>query len=126
MNGQLGLAGLMLASMFLRLILILVPVFVVCRVLAFMGDASLRAHVAGEPRMRLDRELQGLMQVTTPAYVYFFVHSVFTSSTVASRSEPVCSFAANRLSRHPLKAFRAQTLTCIAGLPSPVTGQGFR
>ena len=64
-GGQLGLAGLMLASMFLRLLLILMPVFVVCRVLALVRDASLRAHFGAEPPrlVALDRELQSLVQV---------------------------------------------------------------
>lgn len=66
-GGQLGLAGFMLASMFLRLILVLVPIFVVCRVLAFMRDASLRSYsAAAEPRLRsLDRELHSLVQVSS-------------------------------------------------------------
>ena len=59
------MAGLVLAGMCLRLILIMMPVFVVCRVMAHMRDASIRAHLAAEPRrISLDRDLHTLMQVS--------------------------------------------------------------
>lgn len=66
-GGQVGMAGIMMIAMFLRLLLVLVPIFVVCRIMTLMRDASLRAQQSAEPRpAALERELQSLMQVGSP------------------------------------------------------------
>ena len=63
-TGQLGLAALLLASMLLRLVLIMVPILVVCRIMALIRSASARARAPATPRIiALDRELQQLVVV---------------------------------------------------------------
>ena len=70
-----GMAGLMLAGLFLRLLLVMVPIMVVCRIMALIGVAAVRSQHPAEPRRAVGNgELQSLVQVGPPHRTHAATH----------------------------------------------------